>query len=79
MNGPRATRWNRSQIAQKSGFFNGVVMHLHEFGDVVLLLLDGAAKFTDEGQVFLNLGVEVRVIREKVAHLLAEREYFKFG
>ncbi len=54
-------------------------MHLHEFGDVVLLLLDGAAEFDDQGEEFLDPGVEVRVVGEQLGRLLAEGEKFGFG
>jgi hypothetical protein len=50
--------------------------HLHELGDVVALRVDGAAELTDEGEDFLELGVEVRVVGEQLGDLLAEMNDF---
>ena len=70
------------EVVEERGAFDPFALaaegHLHEFGDVVFLLCDRAAKLTDECENFLELGVEVRVVREQVDHLLAEREDFVF-
>lgn len=53
--------------------------HLHEFGDAVLLRLDGASELTDEREEFLDLGVELGIVGEQVGHLLAEGTDFVFA
>ena len=50
--------------------------HLHELGNVICLFLDRAAKLTDEGEDFLELGFEVRVVGEQLGDLLAEGDNF---
>ena len=54
-------------------------VHLHQFGDVVLLLLDGAAQFGNQCEEFLDLSVEPCVVRELLSEVLAKREEFGFG
>ena len=60
-------------------FTRAAEVHLHEFGDVVLLLLDGAAEFGNQREEFLDPGVEVRVVGEHLGHLLTEGEDIGFG
>ena len=60
-------------------FARAAEVHRHEFGDVVLLLLDGAPQLGDQGEEFLDLGVEACVLRELLSALLAESEEFEFG
>jgi len=56
------------EIIEEGGTFDpfalGAEGHLHELGDTSLLCLDLAAKLADESENFLELGFEVRVVRE---------------
>ena len=60
-------------------FARAAEVHLHEFGDVVLLLLDGAAELGNQREEFLDPGVEVRVVGGQLGRPLAGREVFGFG